>query len=337
MIEWLQYIYAICTAAEPPSGWRAIAFTANLATAVAYFWIPAVMAMVFARWREELPYRRLWLGFVLFITACGLSHVIHALHLLGSQTPYSWTDLIVLTATAAISLVTAGGFTYLLPRIMTLTSPAASRRRMEAAVESATADLRAALEHQRLLLLEVHHRVKNNLQVVASLVNLHVRRQRGVAPNAYRDLRDRIEAMAMVYGQLQEIGSASFRALPYVKSLASSLEAAWGYPPGAVDVGGDDFEVSLDHATSFSLIVHEVLTNALEHAFPAGDPGRIDVRLKADGGGRTITISDSGKGIDGEAEEGIGRSLVEALAIQLGGRVSWESHKPRGTTFTLEF
>ncbi len=50
--------------------WREIAFGANLATALAYFWIPAVMAVVFLRWREELPYRWLWVGFVLFISAC---------------------------------------------------------------------------------------------------------------------------------------------------------------------------------------------------------------------------------------------------------------------------
>lgn len=163
---WLQLMYDICASASVPVYWREIAFASNVATALAYFWIPAVMAVVFTRWREELPYRFLWIGFVLFIAACGLSHLAHAFHVIRARTPYTWPELAVILVTAAVSLATAGAFTYLLPRILKLASPAQARRRMEDAVQRATADLQQAVEHQRILLLEVHHRVKNNLQVI---------------------------------------------------------------------------------------------------------------------------------------------------------------------------
>lgn len=334
MFEWLQLLYAICTSGEPPARWREIAFAANMATALAYFWIPAVMAVVFARWREELPYRWLWLGFVVFISACGLSHVMHALHLLRAVTPHTSAELAILVATASVSLATAAGFTVLLPRILALTSPAAARHRMEAAVETATAELQAALMHQRLLVMEVHHRVKNNLQVVASLVRLHMRRTPG-APTDLKDLPERIGAIAAVHGQLEDV--SALRALPFVTALATSLESSRNRPAGTVEVRGDDFAVPLDYAASFALIVHEVIANALEHAFPKDVTGRILVVLEARGSGRSLSVSDEGVGMDPEAEDGIGRTLVKALAVQLGARVAWTSNAGGGTRFVMEF
>ncbi len=337
MFEWLQLLYAICTSGEAPARWREIAFGANLATALAYFWIPAVMAVVFLRWREELPYRWLWVGFVLFISACGISHVMHALHALRSSSPHSGAELGVLVATAVVSLTTAAGFTFLLPRILALASPAAARRRMEAAVETATAELQSALEHQRLLLLEVHHRVKNNLQVVASLVGLHVKRRQGESVGGLKDLRDRIGAIASVHGQLEEVGTASLHALPFVSALARSLETSHGRPAGTIDVRGDDFSVPLDHATSFALIAHEVIVNALEHAFPAGREGGVEIVLAIDGSSRSLTVCDDGVGIDPAADDGIGRTLVKALAVQLAAVATWLARDGGGTRFVLEF
>ena len=337
MVEWLQLVYAICTSGEAPARWREIGFGANLATALAYFWIPAVMAVVFARWREELPYRWLWGGFVVFISACGLSHVMHAFHILGAQTPHSWPELAILIVTAVVSLITAAGFTYLLPRILTLASPSMVRRKMETAVEAATADLQAALEHQRLLLLEVHHRVKNNLQVVASLVSLHMRRTPGEPSASLKDLRDRIGAIAAVHGQLEEVGAGTLHALPFAKALAASLESSMGRSVGIVGVHGHDFTVPLDHAASFALIVHEVVANALEHAFPAGRSGRIDMVLETEGSKRSLTVSDEGVGMDVSTEDGIGRTLVKALAVQLTADVHWAERPGGGTRFTMVF
>lgn len=335
MVEWLRYIYDICSSAAPPAAWREIAILANVGTALAYFWIPAVMAAVFTRWRDELPYRYLWIGFVVFIAVCGLSHVVHAVHALTDQSPHSWLELAVMTATAVVSLVTAAGFTYLLPTILHLASPAAARRKLEAAVERATADLQRALEHERMLLLEVHHRVKNNLQVTASLVNLHIRRSGGPADDL-KALRDRIVAMAAVHDQLQEVGATALRARPFVEVLARSMQDARGVADVLVEVTGADFEVPLDHAASFALIVHEVLANALQHAFPAAGRNVLSIALAAEGGRRSVTISDNGAGMAG-GPEGVGMTLIKALAVQLDARVSWDVAEGRGVAFRMEF
>ena len=323
MFEWLQLLYAICTSGEPPVHWREIAFAANLATALAYFWIPAVMAVVFFRWKEELPYRWLWIGFVVFISACGFSHVMHAFHVLRSTTAHSIAELGILLATAMVSLATAAGFTVLLPRIQALASPAAAKRRMEAAIETATADLQSALEYQRLLLLEVHHRVKNNLQVVASLVSLHMRRSPGEPVQGLNDLRDRISAIASVHGQLEVIGADSLQALPFLKALASSVATSHGGAP-LIEVRGDDFVVPLDHATSFALILHEAIKNALHHAYPDASSGHIDVVVSRAGTSRSVTVRDGGVGIEPSVADGIGLTLIKALAVQLSARVSWD-------------
>lgn len=335
MIEWLRYIYDICTSAPPPANWRELAILSNLGTALAYFWIPAVMAAVFTRWREELPYRWLWIGFVIFITACGLSHVVHAVHALTDESPHGWLELSVMAGTAVVSLATAAGFTYLLPTILRLASPAAARRKLELAVERATTDLQQALEHERLLLLEVHHRVKNNLQVTASLVNLHMRRSTGPVEDL-KALRDRITAMAAVHEQLQDVGTTTLRARPFVEALARSMKDARGEPDVVVNVTGPDFEVPLDHAASFALIIHEVLANALRHAFPAGRSDVLTIALAREGSRRSVTVSDNGVGMAG-GPEGVGKTLIKALSVQLDARVSWEAGEGGGVVFRMEF
>lgn len=337
MLDWLQLIYGICTSGEPPSNWREIAFYANVATALAYFWIPIVMAIVFARWREELPYRWLWVGFVLFIGACGLSHVVHGFHLLRDQTPHSWPELLVLAGTAVISLLTAMGFTYLLPKILRLTSPSAARQKMQTAIDVATQDLHRALDHQRLLLNEVHHRVNNNLQVVVSLIDIQQRRGQSSLSENLRDVRGRIRAISNIYGQIQDVGNPTLRSVSFVESIASSLGAPSGETEVSVDVRGDDFEVHLDHATSFALIIHEVLANAFQHAFRNRPTGRILVVLSSSGTRRSVTVLDDGAGLAPTVKNGIGHSLVRSLAGQLEAQVSWKVREEGGTEFTLDY
>lgn len=335
MIEWLRYVYEVCTSAPPPAYWREFAILANLGTAFAYFWIPAVMATVFTRWREELPYRWLWIGFVVFITACGLSHVVHAIHALTDESPHGWPELAIMGGTAVVSLATAAGFTSLLPTILRLASPAAARRKLEAAVEKATAELQQALEHERLLLLEVHHRVKNNLQVTASLVNLQVRRSTGPIAE-FEALRDRIMAMAAVHEQLQDVGTTMLRARPFVEALARSMKDARGEPDVVIDVTGPDFEVRLDHAASFALIVHEVLANALQHAFRGRQSKVLTIALEREGDRKSVTIRDNGVGMAG-GPDGVGKTLIKALAVQLDARVTWDAGQDRGVAFRMAF
>lgn len=339
MIEWLQLLYSICTSGSAPANWREITILANIAIAIAYFWIPAVMAVVFTRWRQELPFPWLWGGFVIFIVACGLSHLVHAAHAIAARTPHNWFALSVMIATAVVSLITAAFFTYLLPRILKLTSPAATRVRLERAVEAATRDLQEALRHERVLLREVHHRVKNNLQVTASLISLHLKRATPGTIPELRSLRDRVEAMAAVHAQLEDIGTATLGAKPFAEQLVTSLASSYGRFNVEMTVSGADFDVPLDHATSFALILHEVVANALGHGFPNDRSGRIEMVLRSADSRHTVTICDNGVGREDGARgrSGIGDVLIRTLAIQLGAEVDWTSTAGGGTCFTMRF
>ncbi len=172
--------------------------------------------------RQELPFPWLWGGFVIFIVACGLSHLVHAAHAIAARTPHNWFALSVMIATAVVSLITAAFFTYLLPRILKLTSPAATRVRLERAVEAATRDLQEALRHERVLLREVHHRVKKQPAVYGK--PHQPASEAGDARNRIRiavAARDRVEAMAAVHAQLEDIGTATLRAKPFAEQLVT--------------------------------------------------------------------------------------------------------------------
>lgn len=336
-IEWLQFVYAVCTSAEAPVRWREIAIGANLAIAVAYFWIPLVMAIVFKRWQREIPFPWLWAGFVIFIAACGTSHVMHAIHGATEQTPYNALKLSILVFTAIVSIATALGFTFILPRVLTLTSPAAARHRLETAVQAATADLERALQHEKLLLREVHHRVKNNLQVTASLVNLHIRRSRLSDTSELAALRNRIIAMAEVHDQLQVAGTSPFSVSRFAATLCDRLSLSHGREDIVCTVEGADFDVSLDHAAALALIFNEVLSNAFQHAFDEGRPGSIRVELAETATERLVTISDNGRGLpDDDSSGGIGTVLISSLAVQLGATYEWQTGPDGGTTFLLK-
>lgn len=337
MFEWLQLLYSICTSGSAPANWREITILANAAIAVAYFWIPAAMAVVFARWRQELPFPWLWAGFAVFIVACGLSHGVHAFHAIGARTPHNWLALSVLMFTAIVSVIIAAVFTYLLPKILRLASPAETKLRLQEAVAVSTKGLQDALHHERVLLREVHHRVKNNLQVTASLVSLHMRRASPGSISDLRSLRDRVEAMAAVHIQLQDVGTSMLRAKPFVELLVKSLKSSIGRDGVVVAVAGDGFDVPLDHATSFALVIHEVLSNALRHGFPDNRAGLIDIELSADQLWRSVTISDDGIGLGSERRAGIGETLIKTLAIQLGAETNWTSNAAGGTTFSMRF
>lgn len=337
MFDWLQLLYAICSSGPVPAYWREIAIVSNLAIALAYFWIPLVMAVVFTRWRHELPFRWLWLGFAVFIVACGSSHVIHAGHAITAKTSHSLGALIVMVATAAISLATAVAFTFVLPKILRYASPAATRRQLEDAVAAATADLQQALRHERVLLREIHHRVKNNLQVIASLFSLHMRRASSEASAEMRALQHRIEAIAAVHSQLQNVGASALEARAFIQLLVRSLTRSLGRSDIELYVTGGDFEVPLDHATSFALILHEVLSNALRHGFPSERSGAVHVVLEAIETQRKVVITDNGAGMPAEAPAGIGETLVRTLAVQLGASVEWLRRSEGGTVFTMTF
>jgi len=201
-------------------------------------------------------------------------------------------------------------------------------------------DRTAKLREKEVLLKEVHHRVKNNLQVISSLVSL----QADVSGDAamrrvLRDVIDRVRSMALVHEKLyQSVDLAGIDFAEYAKSLLSFLWRAHG--TGAIRLKLDLEPVSLavDTAVPCGLILNELVVNSLEHAFAGRDEGEVTVSLRRDTAGRIcLSVSDNGIGLSAgeKRDRSLGLSLVHMLAGQIDASVKTSSNN--GTHFEIAF
>ena len=192
-------------------------------------------------------------------------------------------------------------------------------------------ELEGALEQNQMLMREIHHRVKNNLQIIQSLIRLQP-----LPDNVKNGLFDRLSAMASVHEHIYRYDRYSeISAKALIPSVVDPLVRA--YRPGvSVEYDLDDCTVSNDQATSLALLVGEVTTNALKYAFDHDTAGRLDVTLKALEDGRAeLRIRDDGPGFDPEVSpSGMGTKLIAASVQQLGGQYRYEDDG--GTRFVAE-
>jgi two-component sensor histidine kinase len=210
-------------------------------------------------------------------------------------------------------------------------------RRVEAA-------LRASLAEKIALLKEVHHRVKNNLQIVSSLLSLQSSRVRNpLALGALQDTQNRVHSMALIHETLyrsENLAQVNFPA--YIENLCAHLLGAFGVDPGRIElvthVAREGLE--LEEAVPCGLIINELVSNAFKHAFPAGRAGRVTVELQTEPGGLcALRVADNGiglpAGLDLRHTDTLGLQLVSNLADQLGGAL--EVERTSGTAFRLTF
>jgi PAS domain S-box-containing protein len=194
--------------------------------------------------------------------------------------------------------------------------------------EEADLALRTSLKEKEALLKEVHHRVKNNLQVIASLLRLESNRiDHAVTKGVLKDMQNRIQAMAGLHEALYRSGNfAQVDLATYLKQLTNQLSRSLSMGPGRVPFHLSLVSVGLDldQAIPCGLIVNELASNALKHAFPDGRSGEVRVELdQAQDGTLLLRVSDDGIGLpaDFEARRGksLGLQLVSDLVRQLQG------------------
>jgi PAS domain S-box-containing protein len=187
--------------------------------------------------------------------------------------------------------------------------------------------IKRALQEKEVLLREVHHRVKNNLQVICSMLHLQERNLRDdTLLQALRVSRQRVMAMAMLHDQLHRAKDFSNINLgEYIRNLAGSLFSSHGVNSADVALRLDieDIPVAVDTAIPCGLLVNELVSNSLRHAFPDGRKGHVSLGLHARPGGSVeLTVCDDGRGFLESAPAGNTRSLglwlVELLAGQIG-------------------
>jgi PAS domain S-box-containing protein len=212
-----------------------------------------------------------------------------------------------------------------------------------AALEALNMQLEASLQEKEVLLKEIHHRVKNNLQIMSSLLFLQ---SQGVDdPHILAFLQEserRILSMALVHETLYQTADlAHFNLAQYIPTLSDQLVRAYGVHAGriAVHIEVQEVTLPLDMAVPCGLILNELLSNCLKHAFPGGQAGNVTMTLAKETDHVILTVTDDGCGfpehLDFRNTESLGLQLVCVLTEQLWGTISLARNA--GTTFTLAF
>jgi two-component sensor histidine kinase len=199
--------------------------------------------------------------------------------------------------------------------------------------------IRSSLEEKEILLKEIHHRVKNNLQIISSLLDLQSRGLEDSLKSVFEDSQHRINSMALIHEELYNSGDlARIDFATYARSLANNLLGTYSPKGVLLDVQVDALPLNLDRAIPMGLIINELVSNALKYAFPNDRTGRISITLKTiDENSFVLNVSDDGVGIKGEINQvnpsTLGLKLVYTLAMQLKGRV--ELNRDNGTSFSI--
>jgi two-component sensor histidine kinase len=210
--------------------------------------------------------------------------------------------------------------------------------------KQAEQQLSASLSEKVVLLQEIHHRVKNNLQIISALLSLQSRNVTDEETlQMFQESRNRVRSMALVHERLyqsQDLSRIDFG--QYIQNLARYLLHSYTADPSIIKLRIETEEVFLgiDTAVPAGLIVNELLSNSLKHAFPGGREGEICIQFRAIGNGQLVLKTiDNGVGLpqDRDLRDGssLGLELVEALVHQIEGRMEMEGNG--GTTFTITF
>ncbi len=191
--------------------------------------------------------------------------------------------------------------------------------------KAAEEKLRRSLEEKEVLLREIHHRVKNNLQVISSLLNAQARDVEAPDVRArFKDTQDRIRSMASIHEQLyqsDDLARIDFDA--YLETLLGDLFRSHRTQHIERVLKADAHPLSVDQAIPAGLIVNELVTNALEHAFPGEQSGTVAVAFHVNNGEARLKVADDGHGVDTLDSEGrLGLRLVRGLTRQLRGTLT---------------
>ena len=218
------------------------------------------------------------------------------------------------------------------------------QQRAQAALQRTLRELESALAEKTVLLKEVHHRVKNNLAVIASLLGMKAGAiESAEAQGALEDSQQRVRSIALIHEHLsgtERLDRIVFA--EYAEQLVQELGSVYGVAARqiAISMEAEPIEMGIHRASPCALILNELVTNALKHAFPGGRSGEVRVGLRQSGPGELeLSVEDDGVGCPKVAPARNGKSLglriVEILAKQLEGSI--EQPECAGTRFVLRF
>ena len=208
----------------------------------------------------------------------------------------------------------------------------------------AEARIKAQLQEKDVLLKEVHHRVKNNMQVISSLLNLQSRRLKDPAVfEMFKESQRRIRSMALIHERLYQSSDLSrIEFSEYLRNLATHLFHSYQVDTSRVQlkIEAEEVHLNINTAIPCGLIVNELVSNALKHGFPEGRKGQLQIELRRiPGDGYVLGVTDDGvgfpEGLDFRKTETLGMQIISTLVEQIDGRL--ELNRDKGTAFRLEF
>jgi two-component sensor histidine kinase len=322
----------------------------DLAIGLAYVAISATLVYLVRRTRKQIPFHWMMLAFAAFILACGATHLME-LWTLEALHPRYWLAGQVKVVCAIASVTTAILLPGLVPKVVGLVKEAGLSRERKSQLE----DARIAAEQQTrvdeavrkkevLLRREIHHRVKNNLQVISSLLYLQsLRVKDDKTLEMLRETQTRARSIALIHEKLyQTEGMASMDFGGYIRKLGEDLFHAYkvNHERIALRTGGDGIVLDLDTSMPCGLIVTELISNALKSGFPEDRKGEIVIDLQRfDQVDLRLTVTDTGVGLpadfDFEKGDTLGLKLVHDLTRQIGGKLEFQSN--HGTSVTVTF
>src|SRR5690554_1705675 len=193
-----------------------------------------------------------------------------------------------------------------------------------------------ALKENDLLFREMHHRTKNNLQLLNSILSLHSRNvHHEAARKALESSRDSVGALSLLHQQLYQTKDLRHIAFQtYVRNICSYFQAAFSLDDRNIrlDFQCEAFYLDIDRAIPIGLVINEMLTNCIKHAFPGLDQGKIDLRANKEKSQITIIVEDNGVGFSGlvEAHLGTGKKLIQLFCDKFEADFEFID-KPEGT------
>ena len=210
--------------------------------------------------------------------------------------------------------------------------------------QQAKEHLQRSLDEKEVLLKEIHHRVKNNLQIVSSLIDLQARQASDPQiEQMFRDSRDRIRSMALLHEKLYQSIDLTHIDLPdYIQILSGELFHSYGAMPDLIslEVQVDEISLGINEAIACGLIINELVSNALKHAFPEGRSGKICISLHVSNSDKLcLMVSDDGVGLPANLDlphtQSLGLKLVASLTNQLKGELEFST--TTGANFRVTF
>ena len=198
----------------------------------------------------------------------------------------------------------------------------------------------AADREKDLMLQEIHHRIRNDLQLITAQLTMAARRSEN-AQDIVAGTIDRIGVLARVYTRLRRIeGTSIVNVKEFLESLVQDLQAGMvGLRPIVLSARADSVDVDMGTAVALGTIANELVTNAVKYAFPDGHAGLIDVTFQREGDCYVLMVCDNGVGLspDGPKGTGLGRQIARQLALQLRGTLEVQSRDEGGVRATLRF